>query len=367
MKVLTVFGTRPEAIKMAPLVEMLNEDKDIESVLAVTAQHREMLDQAMSLFNMKPDHDLDIMEKNQMIEQITSRVMIGVSEIIKKESPDIILVHGDTTTTFASALAAFNNKIKIGHVEAGLRSYDRYSPFPEEMNRVLTDHLSDLHFAPTALNKENLIKEGIPKDKIYVTGNTVIDTLLKVSELDYEFEDEVLRQIDFNRKIITLTCHRRENLGDNMENIFRALLRITSDFPDTTVIYPVHLNPKVQKYADEILKNNERIHLIPPLSYQQFVNLLKNSYLIVTDSGGIQEEAPSLGKPVLLARSGTERPDAIKAGTIKSVSVEESLIYNNIRNLLLNAEGYNKMARAVNPYGDGFASKRIIKILKERV
>ncbi|MBR0600419.1 non-hydrolyzing UDP-N-acetylglucosamine 2-epimerase [Sinanaerobacter chloroacetimidivorans] len=366
MKVLTVFGTRPEAIKMAPLVKRLQLEEGIESVLCVTAQHREMLDQVLALFELVPDYDLNIMKQNQTISQITSNVIMGLEEVYKKERPDIVLVHGDTTTTFAAALAAFYQQIRIGHVEAGLRTYDKYSPYPEEMNRVLTGHLSDLHFAPTERNRKNLLAEGIADSHIFVTGNTVIDALLEVAGKPYEFEEETLRSIDFeNKRLITVTCHRRENLGENMVHIFSAIRDIAEEFTDTEIVYPVHLNPKVRETAGAILGNSSRVHLIEPLQYQPFVNLMAKSYLIITDSGGMQEEAPSLGKPVLVVRKETERPEAVEAGTVKLAGVSRETIYKMAKELLANKGVYDRMARAVNPYGDGHACERIVKALKQ--
>lgn len=281
MKVLTVFGTRPEAIKMAPLVKKMNKDSRIESILCVTAQHREMLDQVMELFELVPDYDLNIMKPNQTISQITSNVLIGLEEILKKEKPDMILVHGDTTTTFASALAGFYQRIKVGHVEAGLRTYDKYSPYPEEMNRILTGNIADIHFAPTERNRQNLLREAIQDDKIFITGNTVIDALLEVANKPYEFENEVLKDIDFeNKRVITVTCHRRENLGENMEHIFSAIKDIAEEFDDTEIVYPMHMNPKVRDIARKILGNARRIHLIEPLQYQPFVNLMASLFRI---------------------------------------------------------------------------------------
>jgi len=364
MKVLTVFGTRPEAIKMAPLVHKLNAEPSIESVLCVTAQHREMLDQVLELFALKPDYDLNIMKPNQSVSQITTNVVLGMEKVLTEVKPDIILVHGDTTTTFAAALAAFYQKVPIGHVEAGLRTYDKYSPYPEEMNRVMTGHLADLHFAPTERNRQNLLAENIPDEKIFVTGNTVIDALLTVAKKPYEFTDETLKNLDFeNKRVITVTCHRRENLGENMVHIFSAIQDIAKEFCDTEIVYPVHMNPKVRKIADEILGNTERIHLIEPLQYQPFVNLMAKSYLIITDSGGMQEEAPALGKPVLVVRRETERPEAIEAGTVKLAGVERETIYNLTKTLLTDKPVYDKMAHAVNPYGDGKACERIRDIL----
>ena len=366
IKVMTVFGTRPEAIKMAPLVLALKKEPSIQCVLCVTAQHREMLDQVLELFDLIPDYDLNIMKPNQTIGMITSNVILGLEEVLEEVKPDIVLVHGDTTTTFATALAAFYHRVKVGHVEAGLRTYDKYSPFPEEVNRVLTGHIADLHFAPTERNRENLLKEGIPDEEIIVTGNTVIDALLTVAEKPYEFEDETLKALDFEKKrIITVTCHRRENLGENMEHIFSAIRDIAREFEDVEIVYPVHLNPKVREIADRILGSGERIHLIEPLTYQPFVNLMAKSYLIVTDSGGMQEEAPSLGKPVLVVRKETERPEALEAGTVKLAGVERDTIYGMIKTLLTEQEAYDEMARSSNPYGDGAACDRIVKQLKQ--
>ncbi|MEL7655831.1 MAG: UDP-N-acetylglucosamine 2-epimerase (non-hydrolyzing) [Bacillota bacterium] len=366
MKVLTVFGTRPEAIKMAPLVKKLNEEPEIQSVLCVTAQHREMLDQVLDLFELVPDYDLNIMKQNQTISQITSNVIIGLEEVFKKERPDIVLVHGDTTTTFATALAGFYQQVKVGHVEAGLRTYDKYSPYPEEINRVLTGHIADLHFAPTERNRQTLLREAISDQAIHITGNTVIDALLQVADKPYIFEDQTLKNLDFmNKRVITVTCHRRENLGENMEQIFSAIRDIAAEFEDTEIVYPVHMNPKVRETANKVLGNAGRIHLIEPLQYQPFVNLMAKSYLIITDSGGMQEEAPSLGKPVLVVRKETERPEAVEAGTVKLAGVSRDTIYQMTKELLSDKEAYKKMAHAVNPYGDGHACERIIKVLVE--
>lgn len=365
MKVLTVFGTRPEAIKMAPLVKQLQEEEGIESILCVTAQHRQMLDQVLDLFQLVPDYDLDIMKANQTISQITSNVIMGLDDVFNKEKPDIVLVHGDTTTTFATALAAFYHQVKIGHVEAGLRTYDKYSPYPEEINRILTGHLADLHFAPTERNRQNLLKEGVSDEDIFITGNTVIDALLQVENKPYEFETEELKSIDFNNKrVITVTCHRRENLGENMVHIFSAIRDLAKEFEDVEIIYPVHLNPKVRDIASEILGDSTRVHLIEPLQYQPFVNLMSKSYFIITDSGGMQEEAPSLGKPVLVVRRETERPEAVEAGTVKLAGVCQDTIYQMAKELLTSEKAYSKMANAVNPYGDGHTCERIVKILK---
>lgn len=366
IKVMSVFGTRPEAIKMAPLVKKLNDDPDIDSVLCVTAQHREMLDQVLELFELVPDHDLNIMKPNQTLSMITANVLTGLEKVLEEEKPDIVLVHGDTSTTFTAALAAFYQRIAVGHVEAGLRTYDMYSPFPEEVNRVLTGHLASIHFAPTQRNVDNLMKEGVPAEKIAVTGNTVVDALLEVAGKPYEFEDETLKNIDFeNRRVIAVTCHRRENLGEYMENIFSAIRDIAEEFEDVEVVYPVHLNPKVRETANRILSGNSRVHLIDPLSYQPFVNLMARSYFIITDSGGMQEEAPSLGKPVLVVRRETERPEALAAGTVKLAGVERETIAGLARELLTDKAAYDAMAHAENPYGDGTACDQIIAALKK--
>jgi len=368
VKVLAVFGTRPEAIKMAPLVKKLKETDGIKTILCVTAQHREMLDQVLDLFQLVPDYDLNIMKPNQTISMITSNVIMGLEEVLKIENPDIVLIHGDTTTTFATALASFYQQNKVGHVEAGLRTYDKYSPYPEEMNRVLTGHIADFHFAPTEINRQNLLREGIADDKIFITGNTVIDALLEVAGKPYEFEDETLKSIDFvKNRIITVTCHRRENLGENMEHIFGAIKEIADEFHDVEIIYPMHMNPKVREIAGMILKNSDRIHLIEPLQYQPFVNLMAKSYFIITDSGGMQEEAPSLGKPVLVVRRETERPEAVEAGTVKLAGIKQETIYAMAKALLTDQKEYKAMAHAVNPYGDGHACERIVQLLKQKL
>jgi len=368
MKVLTVFGTRPEAIKMAPLVKRLNLEPGIDSVLCVTAQHREMLDQVLDLFELKPDYDLNIMQPNQTISAITANVLTGIEAVFIKEKPDIVLVHGDTTTTFAASLAAFYNKVKIGHVEAGLRTFDKYSPYPEEMNRIMTSHLADFHFAPTENNRQNLLKEGISDESIFITGNTVIDALLEVAGKAYDFEDETLKKMDFvNNRIVTVTCHRRENLGEYMVNIFSAIRDLVQEFSDIEVVYPVHMNPKVRTTANAILKGIDRVHLIEPLQYQPFVNLMAKSYLIITDSGGMQEEAPALGKPVLVVRRETERPEAVLAGTVKLAGVDQKTIHDMAFTLLNDASAHRHMANAINPYGDGHAAERIVEIIKNRL
>lgn len=365
MKILTVFGTRPEAIKMAPLVRQLEKEPGLESVVCVTAQHREMLDQVLELFELTPDFDLNVMKPNQSVSQISTNVLLGMERVLNEVQPDMVLVHGDTTTTFASALAAFYQKIPVGHVEAGLRTYDKYSPYPEEMNRILTGHIAELHFAPTERNRQNLLKENIADDKIFVTGNTIIDALLTVAEKPYDFEDETLMRIDFDRRrVITVTCHRRENLGENMINIFSAVRDIAREFDDVEIVYPVHLNPKVRATADEVLGGTERVHLIQPLQYQPFVNLMARSHFIITDSGGMQEEAPALGKPVLVVRRETERPEAVEAGTVKLAGVERDTIYSLAKELLTDQRVYDAMAKAANPYGDGKACQRITDIIK---
>lgn len=365
IRVMSVFGTRPEAIKMAPLVKAMEADEKIESVLCVTAQHREMLDQVLNLFGLTPKYDLNIMKPNQTLSMITSNVINGLDQIVDKEKPDVILVHGDTTTTFAASLSAFYHKVKIGHVEAGLRTYDKYSPFPEEMNRVMTGHMADFHFAPTQNNKNNLLREGIAEENIYVTGNTVIDALLDVAGRGYEFTEDVLKDIDFeNRRVITVTCHRRENLGENMVNIFSAIRDIALKYDDVEIVYPVHLNPAVRETANQILDGVERVHLITPLQYQPFVNLMAKSFFILTDSGGMQEEAPALGKPVLVVRRETERPEAIAAGTAKLAGVNREQIFEMACELLDSKEAYEKMSKAANPYGDGTTSKQIVDIIK---
>ena len=368
MKVMSVFGTRPEAIKMAPLVRTLQDDPAIDSVLCVTAQHRQMLDQVLELFELTPDYDLNIMQPNQTISMITANVLTGLEPVLQKEKPDVVLVHGDTSTTFVTALACFYQQIPVGHVEAGLRTYDKYSPFPEEMNRVLTGHIADVHFAPTERNRQNLLREAIADEKIVITGNTVIDALLQVAGKPYEFEDETLRSIDFEqKKVITVTCHRRENLGEYMAHIFSAIADIAREFQDEVeVVYPVHLNPKVRAEADEYLKGIDNVHLIEPQTYQPFVNLMARSYFILTDSGGMQEEAPALGKPVLVVRRETERPEAVEAGTAKLAGVERETIYQMAKELLTDKAAYDAMAHAVNPYGDGHACERIVAALKER-
>ena len=357
IKVLSVFGTRPEAIKMAPLVKELERRKEIESIVCVTAQHREMLDQVLDTFKIKPDYDLNIMKKGQTLSDITSRVLEGLDEVIKEVKPNIVLVHGDTTTSFAAALSAFYNQVDIGHVEAGLRTYDKYSPYPEEMNRQWVDCMCDMYFAPTELSAKNLIKEGKDKSKIYITGNTAIDAMK--TTVTKEYKNKELDWIKSNERLILLTAHRRENLGEPMHNIFKAVRKIVEEFSNVKVIYPIHLNPLVREIANEELSGCDRVHLIEPLEVFDFHNFQNKSYIILTDSGGIQEEAPSLGKPVLVLRDTTERPEGIKAGTLKLTGTDEETIYKETKKLLTNKEAYNKMSKASNPYGDGHASERI--------
>lgn len=357
IKVMTIFGTRPEAIKMAPLVKELEGRNEIESIVCVTAQHREMLDQVLTVFNIKPNYDLNIMKQGQTLSEITSRVLQGLEEVIKKEKPNIILVHGDTTTTFAGSLAAFYNQVDIGHVEAGLRTWNKYSPFPEEMNRQMVDRMTDMYFAPTEVSRKNLLQENIPEEKIYVTGNTAIDALKTTVKEDYN--NEILNWVGKD-KLILLTAHRRENLGEPMKHIFRAVKRIVEEYPDVKVVYPIHLNPKVREIANEIFKGIDKVRLIEPLEVIDFHNFQNKSYIILTDSGGIQEEAPSLGKPVLVLRDTTERPEGIAAGTLKLVGTNEEKIYIETKKLLDNKGEYNKMSHASNPYGDGFTSKYIV-------
>ena len=364
IKVLSIFGTRPEAIKMAPLIKELENRNEIESIVCVTAQHREMLDQVLETFKIVPDYDLNIMSKGQTLSDITTRVLKGLEEILDESKPDIVLVHGDTTTTFASALAAFYKQIAIGHVEAGLRTNDKYSPYPEEMNRQLVDCMTDMYFAPTNLSKENLLKENILEDKIYVTGNTVIDAMSTTISDSYTHPE--LEWIKDNERMILLTAHRRENLGEPMRRIFKGIKRVVDEFPDVKVIYPIHLNPLVRDVANEIFKDCDRIHLIEPLDVFDFHNFQNKSYLILSDSGGIQEEAPSLGKPVLVLRDTTERPEGVEAGTLKLVGTDEEIIYRETKKLLEDKSAYEKMSKATNPYGDGHASKIIVDAIIEK-
>lgn len=362
IKVMSVFGTRPEAIKMAPLVKELEKTPEIESIVCVTAQHREMLDQVLEIFDLHPQYDLNIMQARQTLAGITTRALTGLEEVMGKEKPDIVLVHGDTSTTFAGALAAYYNQVKVGHVEAGLRTYDKYQPFPEEMNRRLTGALTDLHFAPTPLAKEHLLKENIAEDGIFITGNTVIDALAHTIEEDYTFTVDELNKIDFKgKRIIAMTAHRRENLGEPLRNICRAVKRLVEEYPDVEVVYAVHKNPAVVEPVHEILGGNDRIHLTDPLDLKDMHNLMCRSFFVMTDSGGLQEEVPSMGKPVLVLRNVTERPEGVEAGTLKLAGTEEDVIYRMAKELLDDQEEYEKMAQAKNPFGDGQASRRIVE------
>lgn len=368
IKVITVFGTRPEGIKMAPIIKAMEKVPEIENTICITAQHRQMLDQVLNLFKIEPDYDLNIFKSGQTLTEITMRALEGLERVILEVKPDILLVQGDTSTVFSGALAAFYQKVKIGHVEAGLRSGNLYSPYPEEANRKLTGILTDFHFAPTETNRENLLKEGYPDEKIFITGNTVIDALGYAIKENYKFHTPLLNSIDYkNKKVILLTSHRRENLGKPMENIFSAIDDITLKYDDVEVVFPIHLNPKVRDIANKIFKDNGRVHLIEPLDYEPFTNLMAKSYLVVTDSGGLQEEAPSLGKPVLVVREETERPEGIKAGTAKLVGTKYENIFNAIDLLVSNKTEYDKMANAVNPYGDGRASEKIVDIILKSV
>ena len=359
-KIITIFGTRPEAIKMAPLVKELEKREGIESKICVTAQHREMLDQVLELFDIKPDFDLNIMKTKQSLTGITNRILEGLETIFKEEKPDMILVHGDTTTTFSSALAAYYQQIKVGHVEAGLRTFNKYFPFPEEMNRKLTGAISDLHFSPTKGAKNNLLREGIDEKSIYITGNTVIDAMLHTVEDNYVFENEELNKIDFkNKKVIMITAHRRENWGEGISNICEALNEIVDKNKDVELVYLVHLNPIVKDMVYEKLGGKERIHLLNPLDTKETHNLMNKCFMVMTDSGGLQEEAPHLGKPVLVLRDVTERPEAVEYGTVKLVGTNNEKIIKEGNELINNKEAYEKMSKAVNPYGDGKASERI--------
>lgn len=364
IKVMSIFGTRPEAIKMAPLVKELERREETESIVCVTAQHRQMLDQVLDTFAITPDYDLNIMKQGQTLSDITTAALLGLEGVIKEARPDLILVHGDTTTTFAGALAAFYQQVAIGHVEAGLRTDNKYSPYPEEMNRQMVDRLTDMFFAPTALSRENLLRENVPAEKIYVTGNTAIDAMATTVRGDYAHPE--LDWIGENERLILLTAHRRENLGDPMRSIFRGVRRIVDEFPDVKVLYPIHLNPAVRQVAREVFEGCERIRLIEPLEVFDFHNFQNRSFIILTDSGGIQEEAPSLGKPVLVLRDTTERPEGIEAGTLKLVGTDEETIYRETRRLLTDGEEYRRMSRASNPYGDGHASQRIADAIIEK-
>ena len=365
IKVMTVFGTRPEAIKMAPIVLELQKHPDtIVPVVAVTAQHREMLDQVLNLFHIKPDHDLNIMAAGQTLFDITTRAMMGLDKVLTEEKPDIVLVHGDTTTTFAGALAAYYHQTAVGHVEAGLRTHNKYSPFPEEMNRRLTGCIADLNFAPTSTSEANLLAENVPPESIFVTGNTVIDALHHTVRDDFDFQEESLKDVDFqNKRIILVTTHRRENLGEPMRHVYKALKQLTEEFDDVEVVFPVHKNPKVREVVNEELGGLAKAPLIDPLDYEPFANLMHRAHLILTDSGGVQEEAPALGKPVLVLRDTTERPEAVDAGTVKLIGTDRERVYEEAKKLLTDKAEYSRMAESVNPYGDGKAAARIIQAI----
>lgn len=365
IKVMTIFGTRPEAIKMAPLVKELEAHSDaIESIVCVTAQHRQMLDQVLEIFDIKPDYDLNIMKERQTLVGIVTRALEGLDEVMKEVRPDIVLVHGDTSTTFVGSLAAFYNQIAVGHVEAGLRTYDKYSPFPEEINRRITGVIADMHFAPTERNRQNLLKENTEDSTIYITGNTVIDALKTTVREDYTFKDETLKNMSWDtKKVIVMTAHRRENLGEPLRNICMAVRELVEEFADVEVVYPMHMNPAVREVAKEILGDLEQVKLIEPVNADELHNAIKRGYLVLTDSGGLQEEAPSLGKPVLVLRNETERPEAVDAGTVKIAGVKKEDIVAMARELLIDEAAYAKMAKAVNPYGDGFASQRIVEAI----
>ena len=360
LKVMTIFGTRPEAVKMAPLVKELESRPEIQSICCITAQHREMLDDVLKLFDITPDYDLNIMQANQSLYTITSKCLLGLEEVFSQEKPDLVLVHGDTSTTFSGALAAFYQKISVGHVEAGLRTWDKYSPWPEEMNRTLVGDMAELHFAPTKANKANLENEGI-REGIFITGNTVIDALKTTVREDYVFRTQLLNELDYTgKKIILVTCHRRENYGQPMTNIMKALRRLAEDFPEAELVYPVHLSPVVRNAAQEYLSGHERIHLIDPLTPDEMHNLMARATFVMTDSGGLQEEAPALGRPVLVLRRETERPEAVEAGTVLLAGTEEDEVYAQGARLLTDPAAYDQMAHAVNPYGDGEACRRIV-------
>lgn len=359
-KIMTIFGTRPEAIKMAPLIKKMEEDDRFQSIVVVTAQHRQMLDQVLDIFKIKPDYDLNIMKDGQTLSDITTRVMKELNAVFMQIRPDIVLVHGDTTTTFAASIAAFYHQIPIGHVEAGLRTWNKLSPFPEEMNRQVTDVLADLYFAPTEKSKENLIKENHPENAIFVTGNTAIDAMNYT--ISNHYSNELLERLK-GKRIVLVTMHRRENLGIPMENVFRAINRIVEKYKDVEILFPIHKNPKVRQIAQKILIESEQIHLIEPLDVVDFQNFAKRSFLIMTDSGGVQEEAPSLGVPVLVLRDTTERPEGVEAGTLKLAGTDEKSVFIAANTLLSDDKEYKKMLKASNPYGDGHASERILEVL----
>ncbi len=365
LKVMTVFGTRPEAIKMAPLVKALKEAEDMEAIVTVTAQHREMLDQVLHLFDITPDYDLNIMSQGQTLYDVSEKALAGLKTVLEEAKPDVVLVHGDTTTTFVGALAAFYKQIPVGHVEAGLRTGNIYSPFPEEMNRKLTGALTTYHFAPTAGAEANLLRENISTAHLYVTGNTVIDALDKTVRENYVFDDEALNAIDYtNKRVLLVTTHRRENLGEPMRHVYQAIKSLIEEFDDVEVVFPVHKNESVRSIVREELGDVEGVHLVEPMDYEPFANLMNKAYLILTDSCGIQEEAPALGKPVLVLRDTTERPEAVAAGTVKLVGTDYEQVYETAKHLLTHDSAYETMSNAVNPYGDGRASERIIEALR---
>ncbi len=363
MKIMTIFGTRPEAIKMAPVIRELLKRPEFDTKVCITAQHREMLDQVIRLFDIPVDYDLNIMAKGQTLYDITSRVLMGLQKVLEKEKPDCVLVHGDTTTTFTAALAAFYQQIDVGHVEAGLRTGNLYSPFPEEANRSLTGVLTKWHFAPTETARQNLLRENHDDSHIFVTGNTVIDALFTTVKKEYQFEDADLEAIEAHKRIILVTTHRRENLGEPMRHVYRAMRRLTETIPDTEIVFPVHRNPLVRQVVNEELEGRPGVHLVDPMDYEPFTNLMARSTIVLTDSGGIQEEAPSLGKPVLVLRDTTERPEAVEAGTVKLVGTDEERVYRAAYDLLTDEKEYRSMAEAVNPYGDGKAAARIADAL----
>lgn len=364
MKVLCVFGTRPEGIKMAPIIKEIQKRKNLECYTCVTGQHREMLDQVLEIFDIKPDYDLNIFKKGQSLTDVTTKTLLGLEGILDELKPDILLVQGDTTTVFAAALAAFYKKIKIGHVEAGLRSGNLYSPYPEEANRKLTGVISNYHFAPTESNRQNLIREGYDEKNIFITGNTVIDALKYSVREDFVFDDEILNDIDYNRDVVLLTAHRRENWGKPMEDIFKAIRRVVLEKENLEIVFPRHLNPIVREAAEKYFADLDRVHLIEPLSYLPFSNLMARVKFVVTDSGGVQEEAPALGKPVLVLRNETERMEGVEAKTAKLVGTKEQDVYESIVALLEDKDLYDEMARAVNPYGDGHAAEKIVDVLE---
>lgn len=366
LKTMTIFGTRPEGIKMVPVVQALDNEDQIENIIVNTAQHREMLDQVLELFEIVPDYDLNIMQQNQTLEELTGRLLGKLSDIVKQEKPDLVLVHGDTHTTFLGAYSAFLNQIPVGHVEAGLRTNNIYSPFPEEINRQMVGRIATYHFAPTETNKENLLRENIAEENIVVVGNTVIDVLLQISQRETFFTDELERIFNNGKRTILLTSHRRENLG-TMRSVFRAIHRITRTNDDVQIVFPIHKNPKVHEMAFGEIGDSKDIHIIEPLEYEQFIQAMNKSYLVITDSGGIQEEAPGLGKPVLVTRNTTERPEGVAAGTLKLVGTSEELIFQQAQHLLTNKHAYEQMAAIKNPFGQGDSAEQIVNFIKETI